>query len=294
MSTSTPKDESQRHHPTAARWLTVGGWLLFASGVLHIFVMLWQGGSWEGAVSWRKPILFGISTGITMVSIGWVLSQIRSTVYDRWINPVVSIALVIEVGLITLQQWRGVASHFNQSTEFNFWIDQSIGYLITVAAAYILLVTWRCFGTVSVQRDVAFAIRAGMLFLSFSCLIGFVILFAGQSQLAANSDPETIGKAGVLKFPHGFAIHAIQLLPILCWVMSQIGIPIERSFRVIRYTTASIGCGLVFAIVQTVEGRARFDLTPGSGILLAISIALIAPLFIEFVAALKKKPTSAS
>lgn len=294
MNSSAHTIEFQRRHPSGARWLTICGWLLVGSGVLHIFVMLWQGGIWEGAVSWRKPILFGISTGITMVSIGWVLRQVRATGYDRWISPLVSIALVVEVGLITLQQWRGVASHFNQSTEFNLWIDQSISYLITVAAAYIFWITWRSFERMAVQRDLVFAIRAGMLFLSLSCLIGFVILLAGQSQLAANSDPETIGKAGVLKFPHGFAIHAIQLLPALCWAMSKVGISVDRSFRVICFTTVSIGCGLVFAIVQTVEGRARFDLTPASGILLAISIAFIAPLVSEFVSAMMKRPAAAN
>ena len=35
--------------------------LLLASGVFHGFVFLFDGGAWEGPVSWRKPIVFGLT-----------------------------------------------------------------------------------------------------------------------------------------------------------------------------------------------------------------------------------------
>ena len=34
--------------------------LMLASGVAHVGVWAVDGGAWEGAVSWRKPILFGV------------------------------------------------------------------------------------------------------------------------------------------------------------------------------------------------------------------------------------------
>jgi hypothetical protein len=50
------------------------GVLLLASGLVHGVVFLLDGGGWDGPLSWRKPILFGFSFGITVLSLGWVLS----------------------------------------------------------------------------------------------------------------------------------------------------------------------------------------------------------------------------
>jgi hypothetical protein len=50
------------------------GVLLLASGLFHTLVFLVDGGGWDGPLSWRKPILFGFSFGITVLSLGWVLS----------------------------------------------------------------------------------------------------------------------------------------------------------------------------------------------------------------------------
>ena len=83
------------------------------SGLAHLGVWLFLGGQWEGPVSWRKPILFGISTGMTVLSIGWLVPKLRPSKIDMFLSAGLGISLVVEVALITVQQWRGVASHFN-------------------------------------------------------------------------------------------------------------------------------------------------------------------------------------
>jgi len=50
--------------------LAVIGLLLVASGMAHLVVWAVLGGPWEGPVTWRKPILFGISGGLTSLSHG--------------------------------------------------------------------------------------------------------------------------------------------------------------------------------------------------------------------------------
>ena len=47
--------------------------LLLVSGVFHGFVFLVDGGSWEGPVSWRKPIVFGLSFGVTLATLTWIV-----------------------------------------------------------------------------------------------------------------------------------------------------------------------------------------------------------------------------
>jgi hypothetical protein len=50
--------------------------ILLTSGLFHSAIFLVSGGSWQGDVSWRKPILFGFSFGITAFSLGWVLTYL--------------------------------------------------------------------------------------------------------------------------------------------------------------------------------------------------------------------------
>ncbi|MFM7108931.1 MAG: hypothetical protein ACKOZU_10100, partial [Planctomycetaceae bacterium] len=45
--------------------LVVVGSVLVLSGVAHVAAWGALGGPWEGPVTWRKPILFGISGGLT-------------------------------------------------------------------------------------------------------------------------------------------------------------------------------------------------------------------------------------
>ena len=57
-----------------ASTLAILGVVLVASGIGHLPVWAVLGGAWEGPVTWRKPILFGISGGLTAISLGWVWS----------------------------------------------------------------------------------------------------------------------------------------------------------------------------------------------------------------------------
>ena len=171
--------------------------------------------------------------------------------------------MIAEVALITIQQWRGVASHFNHATPLNTLIESWMTYLIIFATLVLVEFSRRCFSSLNAPSDLKLAIRAGMAFLIVSCLIGFLILIYGNSQAAIGADPSTFGQAGVTKFPHGVAIHAIQLFPLVCWLALKLGIPVELRTRLIGYLIASTTTFLLFSLVQTLSGRARFDMTFG-------------------------------
>lgn len=52
---------------TAAAWA--------ASALVHVAVFAVDGGSWEGPVSWRKPIVFSASIALLLWAVGWVLDR---------------------------------------------------------------------------------------------------------------------------------------------------------------------------------------------------------------------------
>ena len=241
-------NDSRSHEPL--KW---SGILLIILGLIHIPIWLADGSSWEGSVSWRKPILFGISTGMTLWSLGWLAKNLKRSRLDSTIGWIVSVSLVLEVALITLQRWRGTASHFNHATTIDEVIDFSMLGLICIAFLGICYFGVRCFGKLKLDADYRFALRAGMGFLVVSCLIGFVISIYGYERIAEGLSPEKVGKAGVLKFPHGIAIHALQMLPLAAWVMRRIAIPLPKRVSVVRWLTGSFVLQIVFASYQTIQ-----------------------------------------
>ena len=51
------------------------GAALIISGLFHLGVFAVRGGPWQGPVSWRKPATFGLSFGISLISVTWVASK---------------------------------------------------------------------------------------------------------------------------------------------------------------------------------------------------------------------------
>ncbi|QEG24902.1 hypothetical protein [Mariniblastus fucicola] len=258
-----------------SKLLWYSGFLLILLGLLHVPVWLISGGGWEGSISWRKPILFGISTGMTLCSLGWVTDHLVRNLLDRVVGWLTSISLVIEVGLITMQQWRGVASHFNRDSAFDSRVDMAMVILICIAFAGIVYFFVRCLGKIRMESDYVVAARSGMLLLVVSCLIGFVISSFGYQKVAANLPPETVGENGVAKFPHGVAIHALQILPAIVWLLRQFKIQHAHIKVAIYCVAASFGLQIAFAVYQTASGFARFQLVTPTGFLLATLAGLL-------------------
>lgn len=260
-----------------ARPLAVAGGLLVASGLAHAAVWAAVGGPWEGAVTWRKPILFGISGGLTCLSLGWVWAALPGRRGDSLLAWATAAALVVEVALIDLQRWRGVASHFNRDTPFDSAAYDVMTWLILGVTLVIGDLTVRSFvQSVRLPPDMRLAARAGLGLLAISCLLGIWAGAAGETRRAAGLPPETLHAAGVLKFPHGAALHALQWLPLLAWVARRTGV--EERGRVWLVAVAAAGNALFgcYALAQTLLGRGRFDTTPLTVAVLAAAVALLA------------------
>jgi hypothetical protein len=268
------------------RILYAAGTLLIVSGLFHVGVWAASERTWEGPVSWRKPILFGVSTGVTCLSLGWVLG------WQRWrkTGSVIAVptagAAVIEVALITLQTWRGAASHFNLTTPFDAFVNYAIDVLITVITLAILAMTVRSFGPLRKRcgmppKDLALAIRFGMILLAVSCLFGYWMLWYGARQVAVGQSPEVFGAAGVVKFVHGMPMHAIQALPLGCWLLAKLSVARPWRTRAVALLGTGFTLLTLFAAVQTFRGRARTDLDPGSAVILvAAACILLVPVWL--------------
>ena len=253
------------------------GVVLVASGIVHAAIWAFTGGPWEGPVTWRKPILFGISGGLTSLSLGWAWACLPRRIGDVWLASAAAWALLVEVALIDLQAWRGVASHFNRSTPLDSFLYDAMGGLILFVTLVSIDLTARFFRQhTGLPADMLLAARAGLVCLVISCLLGIWVSVYGDIRVAEGLAPETFGHSGVTKFPHGAVIHALQWLPLLAWVARAVGIPEPRRLRLVGLATAGTALLGTFALLQTLMGRARFDTTPPTGALFAAGVACLA------------------
>ncbi len=251
--------------------------LLIGSGLVHLAWMVFTGADWNGPLSLRKPALFGISAGLTAWSIAWVMTRLFPHRLDQKIASAMAGSLLLEVGLITLQQWRGVPSHFNHTTRLDATIEAIMLGLILVVTAGIVWLTLRSVKLPPMDESCAVALRGGLWLLTISCVLGIIATLLGELNLAAGKPAEVWGPAGILKFPHGAALHAIQTLPCLSWLLGKLRV--GQSAALVRTALASQIMFLAQALWQTIHGRARFDVDGLGAILLAATgLLLLVPI----------------
>jgi len=257
--------------------LAVLGAVMVASGIAHLPVWAVLGGPWEGPVTWRKPILFGISGGLTAISLGWIWSMLPSRRGDVPLAAATAWALFVEVLLIDVQRWRGVGSHFNRDTPLDSFLFDAMGVLIVAVTLVIADLTLRLvLRRPAAAADMLLAARAGMLLLLVSCLLGIWVGMHGETRIDQGLDPARLGAAGVPKFPHGVVIHAVQWLPVLAWALRRAGIAAPVCWRLVAMASVGSTLLLVYALAQTALGRARFDVVPATTAILFAALAGLA------------------
>ena len=69
----------------AQRFGYLAGGALILVGLAHLVAWLALGGAWQGPVSFSKPTTFGISFGLTTVTLAWITGHLRITDRIRWL-----------------------------------------------------------------------------------------------------------------------------------------------------------------------------------------------------------------
>jgi hypothetical protein len=242
--------------------------LLVASGLFHIGVYAVDGGPWQGPVSWRKPVVFGLSFGITLATITWFLTFLRPGRVVGWLLlGLYSLASLAEVFLISMQAWRGVPSHFNEATVFDESVFSMMGMLVAVIGLLTVVVAVWSWVRIDAPPSLALAIRLGLLLMLVSNGVGAQMIVEGGN---------TFGADGALKMPHAVTLHALQVLPALALVLLAGRSTEMRRVRVVELGAAGYVVLIGSTMVQTYAGRAPLDLDVASAAFALIGLALLA------------------
>lgn len=265
------------------------GIVLLLSGLFHIVVWLASGApSLVGPVTWRKPIEFGMSGAITSLSLAHVLGRLpRSRGWD-WSAATAIAFFVPETLLIDMQQWRGVASHFNYDTDFDAAVFSLMGILIGVVAVGVAILAVRSFGRVEGPPSTVLAIRAGMIFLLLGQVLGGLIVANGVAPGSTIANASIIGAAGDLKVPHALGLHGLQVLGVLALILERTNASARSAVTAVASCAVGYGLLLVAATLQTYAGLGPLALTPLTLLAALVGVVLIAGPYLRGLSALRR------
>lgn len=265
-----------------ARLLYAGGAFWLGSALVHLVPLAADGWAWSGAVSFRKPLIFSLSVGLLLATIGWVLDRLPPR---RFLGRAVAWTLLVssslEVGLIALQTWRGRASHFNVMQSEDAAIFGAMGALVGLMAVCLLAVlVWSVVERPSEPLHRT-AVIAGLALVATGLGLGQWLISLGVEFVASfGAVPETVMNGeGVPKFPHALAFHGIQLFIITSVFLPRGSLSSSSRLRVLRLMVASYTAVLVFASMQAVSGGAPYVLSSwnlGMAAALAVTVGTLA------------------
>jgi hypothetical protein len=213
---------------------------LIVGGMAHFVILLISGASWMGPLSLRKPMTFGLSFGVTLLTVAWVTSFLQLTARVRAILlGSFMAACTLETTLVSLQAWRGVPSHFNVETTFDAWVARMLAAGGFILVAVIVVLTFAAFRrNRTVPVSLRTAIRIGFVLLVASVVVGAFMIARGMMLVFAGDPQAAYSTGGALKLTHAAMMHAILVLPVLAWLLSFVNWTEQHRLRVVLLAAA--------------------------------------------------------
>jgi hypothetical protein len=200
-----------------------------------------------GVSVWLKPWKLAVSIAIYSLTVAWMVTLVDTGArLARTAATLAAVALGVEMAIITVQAARGVPSHFNTQTPLDSTLFNIMGAsIITVWAATLALALVLARQRLD-DRVLAVGLRWGLAVSLLGMILAVLMIDPVNQwvqQLSHGPPPlldggHTVGgvdggpglpvtnwslHAGDLRAPHFVGIHALQLLPLVAWLLSRHG-----------------------------------------------------------------------
>ena len=261
----------------ASRPLTAIGMVMMAAFAVSLAAMAVDQSQILGAPTWLKPAKFAVSTAVYAFTLAWIFTylpdRLRLTTIVGWITAVV---LTLEVVAIDIQAARGVTSHFNIATPLDAALFAAMGLAILMAWGAAIALTVALFRRRFADETFGWALRLGLLLTVVGQATGGLMTNPTQAQLAATpttritvAGAHTVGapdgrpgmpvtgwsrEHGDLRVPHFVGLHAVQLLPVIVWLIGPLGAAASRR-RAVALAAAAYLAVFAILLAQALSGQ---------------------------------------
>jgi len=259
--------------------LTFTGLLMLPALAIAIAGMLLDPRIITDAPAWLKPAKFAVSIAIYVFTLAWAFTLIpgwRKT--RRVVGWATAITMVLEFAIIALQAYRGTTSHFNFSTPLNGVLFIIMGVAI-VAQTFISIAVAVAFWRQRFEDPaMGWALRLGMIITIVGALSAGFMTHPSAAQLAGAHAGQgmpimgahTVGapdggsglsgtgwstEHGDLRIPHFIGLHALQVLPLIAFMMRRRRLSSDTRVRLTLTAAGSYFTLVVLLLIQALRGQ---------------------------------------
>jgi hypothetical protein len=247
------------------RILAVTGWLHVFAFIATGILLLLDDRQVLGINTWVKPMKFMFSLAIYLWTIAWFSEYINR---PRWrirlVSVVIAVVIIIETACILIQAGRGTTSHFNNATDFDALVFATMGMMIAID----MLMSFMIFlmfskPHVQLERIYLWGIRLGLLMFLSGGLIGVVMITNGAHTFGGSDGGPGLPvfnwstTAGDMRLAHGLGLHALQIVPLVAWLISRTPRITKTAGRYAAFTAFVAVYGLLTygAYAQALAGK---------------------------------------
>jgi hypothetical protein len=182
-----------------------------------------------GINPWIKPAKFLASIAIYLLTFSWMVPRVdghrRAKAVIAW---GVLIAMVTEIVLIAMQAARGTTSHFNVRSAFDGVVFSIMGMMIAFNTALVVWLLVLFIRSPSpMPRALLSGIRLGLLLFIIGGAQGGMMIAANAHAVGVPDGGPGLPfvnwstEGGDLRSAHFVGLHALQILPLLGWMLSR-------------------------------------------------------------------------
>jgi hypothetical protein len=234
---------------------------------------------------WLKPFKFSVSSVIFIGSILYFLKYISNQKFIYLTNKIVSYGLMIELLIIFFQAFRGRMSHFNNQTFEDMILFQIMAITIVCVWLGFGVYAWKLFKSTEYGNDIVFkGIQVGAIITFLTMPFAFTMpqpsktqlqeIIKNKSQIGLVVGSHTVDEkdpsqtypltgwaktGGDLRIAHFLGLHALQILPILSFLLTGMNLSISYKKRILSTTGLFYLLLVVVVLVKALKGVPIFQ-----------------------------------
>ena len=216
-----------------------------------------------GVNSMIKPIKFALSIWIYAWSMAFLLFYLKDQRAVRKYSYLAILVMIYEQAIITVQAFRGKLSHFNQSEIIGGVLYMFMGIMIVLltVATLVLAIKFIRQENITLNETFALSIKIGLvMFVVFSFFGGYMSVINSHNvggQIGGKGLPIINWSTvfGDLRVAHIFGIHALQIIPIFGFFISQKSKNLSNGKSLVWIFTSLYFVLVIFTMVQALLGK---------------------------------------